>query len=170
MNEDQMHRLLMIAGMCLAVLAGIGTISVLVMCAMNFSLPLMLGSVLLAAATIGFGWSASFYGNKVTGHPLVFTNEAEREVLTPSQRKELRRARGEVVMERAMIEIQHEKDNIVHRQIEAANDPNKPPHITQWTDNPVRDAMLTAKQRERDAEEAEERLRRIRREQSERGY
>lgn len=156
-NEDQMNRLLMIAGMCLAVLAGAGTIGLMIMTALDFGPGLLFGTMLLALATVGFGWSSVFFGHKVTGHPKIFTNEAEREVLTPKQRRELRLRRGEVVMERALIEIEHEKDNMVHRALEAANDPDKPPHQTQWTPNPkgLRDnrdleVEWTRKQKDRD--------------------
>jgi hypothetical protein len=38
-------------------------------------------------------------------------------------------------MERSLVEIEHERDNIVHRQIEAANDPDKPPHRTRFGDD-----------------------------------
>jgi hypothetical protein len=149
MNEDQMNRLMMIAGMCLAVIAAIGTVFLIIMCALDFSFPLTIGAVVLGVATVAFCWATGYFGHKVTGHPLVFSNEAEREVLTPSQRKELRKARGEVVMERALIEIEHEKDNMVHRQIEAANDPNRPPHDTQWTHNPVEKAIKSHERKQR---------------------
>lgn len=133
MNEDQMNRFLMIAGVCLTIIAGVGTIVLLIMCATDFTVPLAIGTPLMAAAAIGFGWVTVYFGQKVTGHPLVFTNEAEREVLTNSQRRDLRKKRGEIVMERALIEIEHERDNMTHRALEAANDENKPPHETQWT-------------------------------------
>lgn len=58
---------------------------------------------------------------------------AEKELLNHKQRRELRKARGEVVMEKALIDVEHERQNIVHRQLEAANDPDKPPHQTSFT-------------------------------------
>jgi len=133
MNEEQINRLMMIAGAFLTIIAAVGTIALLVMCATDFTVPLAIGTPLMAAATVGFGWVTVFFGHKVTGHPLVFTNEAEREVLTNSQRRDLRRKRGEIVMERALIEIENERDNMTHRQLEAANDDTKPPHVTQWS-------------------------------------
>ena len=39
-------------------------------------------------------------------------------------------------MERALVEVEQERDNIVHRALETANDPDKPPHRTQWTPEP----------------------------------
>jgi len=134
MNENLMHRLLMISGVALAIIAGLGTVSLLIVAALDFTWSLLFGSILLGLATVGLGSAASFFGQKVTGHPLVFTNEAEREVLNVKQRRELRRKRGEVVMERALIEVEHERDNIVHRQLESANDPEKPPHKTRWSE------------------------------------
>jgi hypothetical protein len=134
MSEDLMNKLLMIAGLVLSVIAGIATVSLVIVCALNFTWSLLFCSILLGIATAAFGGVANFYGHKVTGHPLVFTNEAEREVLNTRQRRELRRARGEVVMERAMIEVEHERQNIVHKQLQSANDPDKPPYDTQWSD------------------------------------
>lgn len=136
MNEEHINKMLMIAGAILATLAGIGAVALLIMWAMDPDEALLFGTVLMAGAAVGFGWATTFFGQKVTGHPLIFTNEAEREVLTQKQRRELRRRRGEVVMERALIEVEQEKDNITHRAIEAANDDNRPPHQTQWTTNP----------------------------------
>lgn len=133
MNEDQMNRLLMIAGACLTIIAAVGTIMLLAMCATDFTVPLAIGTPVMALFAIGFGWTTVFFGQKVTGHPLVFTNEAEREVLNNAQRRELRKKRGEIVLERALIEIEHERDNMTHRALEAANDDTKPPHETQWT-------------------------------------
>jgi hypothetical protein len=133
MNEDQMHRLMMVAGMTLTIVAGLSTIGLLIATALQYSFATLFSSVLLAGVTVASGWATSFYGHKVTGHPLVFTNEAEREVLTPKQRRELRRARGEVVFDRAITEVEHERQNIVHRQLEESHDDEKPPYETQWT-------------------------------------
>jgi hypothetical protein len=135
MTEDMLNKYMMVGSMCLAGLSGLGTIALLVTTAVEYSFAVLMATVLLGCVTVGFGWAASVYGSKITGTDLVFTNPAEREILTPKQRKELRKARGEVVMERALVEVEHERQNITHRQIEAANDPEKPPHLTQWTNN-----------------------------------
>jgi len=134
MNEDALNRYMMVGAMCLAGLAGLGAIALLITTAIEYSFATLVATLLLGAASVGFGWAASTYGAKITGKPLIFTNEAEREVLTAKQRRELRKARGEVVMERALVEVEHERDNITHRALEAANDPDKPPHQTQWTE------------------------------------
>jgi Spy/CpxP family protein refolding chaperone len=133
MNEDQMHKFLMLAGMVLTILAGLGCVGLLIACALSFSGAMMWSAVLLAAAAVGLGYATTYFGQKVTGHPLIFTNEAEREVLTRKQRQHLRKARAEVVLDRALVEVEHERQNIVHRQIEASNDPDKPPYKTRWT-------------------------------------
>jgi hypothetical protein len=133
MNEDQMHRLLMIAAMVLTILSGLGTVGLLIACALQFSIAMLFSAILLGVATVGFGYATSYYGSRVTGHPKVFTNEAEREVLNRKQRQELRRVRGEVVMQRALDEVAKEHENISFRQLQAANDPDKPPHQTQWS-------------------------------------
>jgi len=152
MNEEQMNRLLMIAGATAAVCAGLGTIGLLIVAALDFTWALLFCTVLLGAATVGFGAATSHYGSKVTGHPLIFTNEAEREVLTAKQRRELRRVRGEVVMERALIEVEHERDNITHRQIEAADDPSKPPYETRWTQAQEAAQLELERKRRREAD------------------
>lgn len=158
MSEDMMNRLMMIAGMCLAVISAVGTVTLLVMCAMDFTVALAVGGALAGATTVGFGWATVYFGSEVSDHhPLVFTNDAEREVLSQKQRKELKKARGEVVMERALIEVEQERDNITHRQIQAANDPDKPPHSTRWTADP--------KEMEKRAIEAQ-----LKRDRAERGY
>jgi len=132
-NEAHVFRAAMLAGIVLAVLAGIGTVSLLVLVALNFTFGLLLATALMALATVGFGGAGVYFAQRTDDQPRVFTNVAEREVLTAKQRKELRAARGAVVMERALIEVEQERDNITHRAIEAANDPSKPPHHTRWT-------------------------------------
>jgi hypothetical protein len=133
MTEEQINRAMMIAAAIVTAIAGLGTVGALIQTAVTFSWGLVLVSILLAVATIGLGWTTTYFSGRVTEKP-VFTNDAEREVLNNKQRRELKRARGEVVMERALIEVEHERQNITHRQIEAANDPEKPPFETRWSD------------------------------------
>jgi hypothetical protein len=133
MNEELMNKLLMITGMVVTILTGLATVGLLIACALDFGVGLLFCSILLGFVTVGLGMATAYFGRSLTGKTLVFTNEAEQEVLTARQRRELRRARGEVVMERALIEVQHERDNITHRQLEAADDPEKPPYQTRWT-------------------------------------
>lgn len=133
-----MNRLMMIGSVVLTGLSGLGCVGLVLATAFDFAWATLVCAVLLALSTCAFGTASSYYGGLVVrqGHG-VFTNEAEKEVLNRKQRQELRRARGELVMERALIEVEHERDNIVHRQIAAANDPNKPPHQTRWTSEPT---------------------------------
>jgi len=133
MNEELMNKLLMITGMVVTVVTGLATVGLLISCALDFGVGLLFCSILLGFVTVGLGVATAYFGQKLTGKTLVFSNDAEQEVLTARQRRELRRARGEVVLQRALIEVEHERDNIVHRQIEAANDEDKPPHETRWT-------------------------------------
>ena len=134
MNEDQMHRILMIAAMVLTAISGLSCVGLLIVCAIQFSAAAFWASILLGVATIGFGYATTYFGQKVTaGSSGVFTNEAEREVLSHRQRTDLKRARGEVVMQRALDEIEKERQNIEHRAIEASHDPTRPPHKTRWT-------------------------------------
>jgi hypothetical protein len=133
MNEQTMHRALMIAGAALAIISASGAVLLLILTFTN-GLWLIIPTVLLAIATVACGWVASYFGERYSGHTKVFTNEIEREVLNRKQRKELRTARGDLVMQRSLVEIENERDNIVHRQIEASHDPNKPPHKTRFGD------------------------------------
>jgi len=131
MNEQDMNRLMMLGGAALAIIGALATVTLLVL-SVTHGLWVILPTLLTAVFTVGCGWAASYYGQRFNGHEKVFSNAVEREVLTRKQRRELRNARGGLVMERSLIEIEHERDNIVHRQIEAANDPNKPPHKTRF--------------------------------------
>jgi hypothetical protein len=133
MNEQTMHRALMIAGAALAIVSASGAVLMLIL-TFERGLWLVIPTVLLAIATVACGWVASYFGERYSGHTKVFTNEIEREVLNRKQRKELRTARGDLVMQRSLVEIENERDNIVHRQIEASHDPNKPPHKTRFGD------------------------------------
>lgn len=132
MNEETLYRWLMISAACLAVMCGLGAVALMVLCAIQFSWGVMLCSLLLATGAIGSGYVTVLFSTKTTV-PKVFNNQDEREVLNMKQRKELRKARGEVVMERAMIEVQHERENIIHNLELTAADPDKPPHETQWS-------------------------------------
>lgn len=159
MNEEQMNRLMTVIFAILAGLCGLGAAGLLITAAVQFSFAALFSAILLAGGSVASGWATTYYGHKVTGHPLVFTNEAEREVLTTKQRRELRRARGEVVMERAMIEVEHERQNIVHNQIEAAHDPDKPPHETQWTNAEAEiQRMLEQRRLDRDHDREQDRF------------
>jgi len=131
MDEQMMNRILMIAGAVVAIIAALATVTLLVLTAVE-SMWLIIPTLLLAVVTIGSGMAASYYGERHSGHAKVFSNAVEREVLTRKQRRELRHARGGLVMQRSLVEIENERDNIIHRQIEASNDPDKPPHQTRF--------------------------------------
>lgn len=132
MNAELLNRILALTWMIGAILCGAATIGLVILMAFQPSMILLGVTALMVILTIAFGVAMVGFGNQLEGRT-VFTNAAEREVLSVRQRRELRKARGEVVMERALIDVEHERQNIVHRQIEAANDPDKPPHQTAWT-------------------------------------
>ncbi len=139
MSEEDMYRWLMISAAVLAVLCGLGAVGLVILCAVGFSIGVLVCALLMAGGAVGCGYYTVYFSQKTTT-PKVFNNQDEREVLTNKQRKILKEARGEVVMERAMIEVEHERENIVHRlQLDSA-DPDKPPHETQWSDG-VRNAI-----------------------------
>lgn len=136
MNEDLMHKIMMIASMTVTCLAAIGAVLLLVLTTTE-GMGLLLPTILLAGITVGAGWATIYFGHRTTGQDKVFPNEVEREVLTRKQRRELRHARGGLVMQRALVDIDNERDNIIHRQIEAADDPDKPPHRTVLSPEPM---------------------------------
>jgi hypothetical protein len=145
MTEEALYRWLMITAAVLAAMCGLGAVALVVLAAIQFSWGVLLCSILLTGGAIGSGYITVLFSSKTTV-PKGFNNQDEREVLNIKQRKELRKARGEVVMERALIEVEHERQNIVHKQIEAANDPNKPPHETRWsTPDVIRSIMGNGK-------------------------
>ena len=132
MNEEVLYRWLMISAAVIAVLCGLGAVALLVLCVISWSWGVLLCSFLMAACAIGAGFVTVMFSTKTTV-PKVFNNQDEKEVLTMKQRKELRKARGEVVMEKAMIEVQHERENIVHKQMTDADNPELPPYATRWS-------------------------------------
>jgi hypothetical protein len=130
MNEDQMTRVMMLASLAVTIIAGLGAVGLLITTAMQFSWAALTCAILLVPVSVGAGWSTSWFSNRVD--PIVFNNAAEREVLSMKQRKALRQARGEVVMEKAMIDIEHERANVIHNLELEAGDPSRPPHQTQF--------------------------------------
>lgn len=136
MNEEALYRWLMISTACLAVLCGLGSVALVILSAISFSIGVLVCALLLAGGAIGCGYITMMFADK-TNVPKVFNNQDEKEVLTNKQRKTLKEARAEVVMEKAMIEVEHERQNIVHNlELEAA-DPDKPPHPTRWSPDQV---------------------------------
>jgi hypothetical protein len=131
MDEKVIYGLSTWACAAMSIIAGLGTVFLLV-ATISEGLRLLPPTLLLAIVTVGFGWGTTYFGQRLKGHEKVFSNPVEQEVLTVKQRRELRMKRGELVMQRSLIEIENERDNIIHRQIEAANDPDKPPHVTRF--------------------------------------
>ena len=134
MNERDMYRIMVWGAVALALISGIAAVVLLILTVTQGML-LIIPTILLALTAIGCGGAVVYYGQRLSGHRKVFANEIEQEVLSRKQRRELRNARGGLVMQRAMIEIENERDNIIHRQIEASHDPDKPPHTTRFGDD-----------------------------------
>ena len=117
MNEEVLYRWLMISAAVIAVLCGLGAVALLVLCAITWSWGVLLCSILMAAGAIGAGFVTVMFSTKTTA-PKVFNKQDEKEVLTMKQRKELRKARGERVIEK-------EKTD--------ADNPELPPYATRWS-------------------------------------
>lgn len=132
MSEEVLYRWLMISAACLAVMCGLGAVGLVILAAVSFSVAVLVCALLMAGGAVAAGYITVAFAEKAET-PKVFNNQDEKEVLTTKQRKELKKARGQVVMERAMIEVEHERQNIVHNLSIEAGDPDKPPHQTRWT-------------------------------------
>lgn len=142
MNEELMYRIMAITAMVVTACSAIATV-VLLCLTVTDGMTLLIPTVLLALCTVGAGLATAYYGERLGGAKKVFdTGGVEREVLTLRQRRELRRARGGLVMQRALVDIENERDNIIHREIEAAEDPDKPPHQTTLTPEPMKEKPL----------------------------
>jgi hypothetical protein len=129
MNEETLYRVMAWAAVAMAAISAISTVILLIL-TVTRGFWLLIPTILLFAVTCACCAATVYFGQRVSGHKKVFSNEIEQEVLSRRQRRELRNKRGGLVMQRALIEIENEQDNIVHRQIESANDPKKPPHRT----------------------------------------
>lgn len=150
MTEETLYRWLMISAACLAAMCGLGAVALVVLCATGFSWGVLLCALLLAGGAIGSGYVTVLFSGKTTT-PKVFNKQDEREVLNLRQRKELRRARSEVVMEKAMIEVERERENIIHNLELTAADPDKPPHETRWTNAEAEIRRMLEQHRDPDA-------------------
>jgi hypothetical protein len=133
MTEQKLFQWLMICTAILAGLCGLAAVGLIILCAINFSAGVLVCGLLLAGGAVSAAAGSMSLATRAQT-PKVFNNLDEQEVLNTKQRRELKKARGDVVMQRAMIEVEHERENIVHRAIEASHDEDRPPHDTRWTD------------------------------------
>lgn len=129
MNE-LVQKIMMIALMVVSGIAALATVG-LIIAILTDTKWAVIPAILMAAVSVGSGVGAAYFAED-DDDKKVFNNQIEREVLNRKQRSELKRKRGELVMQRSLVEIEHERDNIVHRQLEASNDPDKPPHDTRF--------------------------------------
>lgn len=127
-----MFKTLMVASMSLAIIAGAGTLAFLVVAAVMTSWAYLGFAFLAAVCTIGFGAGAAGCSNAGKTNK-VFSNLAEQEVLTVKQRRDLKKARGSVVMQKAMTDVENERENLAQRQLESRRDGDKPPHDTDFS-------------------------------------
>jgi hypothetical protein len=136
MNEQDLTRLLMRAASTLAITAAVLALGFFITAVVRLSPGVFLAGLVLLALSGGAGVVSIHVLGKRAGRSIL-DSQIEREVLTSKQRRELRKARAGVVMQRAMVEIDQERENITHRELEAAEDPNKPPHKTRFSPDPV---------------------------------
>lgn len=116
------------SGICAAAMLGL-----IIGMAVSFTWPLLVGVLFMAVLTLIFGLASGDAMMKLDKSESVFGNTAEDEILSSKQRKTLRAARAEVLMELAMLDVEKEKENIAHRQLMEAGDMTLPPHKTSFT-------------------------------------
>lgn len=134
MNQDQINRLLTQIAMWLGLSLGIITLIAFLVATIKGSADTLGVALLGSVFTGGLGIGAWFLARSNRDDNRGIGSVAEQQLLTPKQKRELRKARGAVIMEKALIDVEHERQNIVHNQIEAANDPDKPPHVTSFSE------------------------------------
>jgi membrane protein implicated in regulation of membrane protease activity len=132
MDEQMMNRVMMIAGAAMTVISAIVALGLVIWSVIS-SLWILIPAVLVAVFAVLCAMATSYYTEKIGGkRNKVLSTVMEQEVLTRKQQAQLRAARGEVVMERALAEVENERDNIAHRAIQASHDEAKPPHKTRF--------------------------------------
>lgn len=130
MNRAEVIRLLTWLSLGLAAVFGVITILLFILAAVLTD-GMELGTALFAALiTGGLGAGAWFLAHYDQNDGV--GTIAEQQLLNEKQRRELRKARGAVLMEKALIDVEQERANIVHKLQEDANDPDKPPYLTSF--------------------------------------
>lgn len=132
MDRQTMYKILMLAAMCLAIISAVGALVMFATSAVQRDSSYIWVGLINVVGAIGFAFAADTCSNQTITKKL-FSNDAEREILSVKQQRRLRSARAEVMMDKAMLDIENERQNIVHKQIEASHDPEKPPHKTQFS-------------------------------------
>lgn len=132
MDEQMMNRVMMIASATLAILSAVVALGLVIWSVLH-SLWILIPAILVAGFAVLCVLACSVYTQKLSGRGRkVLSTVMEQEVLTRKQQAKLRAARGEVVMERALAEVDQERENITHRAIESSHDSTKPPHKTRF--------------------------------------
>jgi hypothetical protein len=131
-NEQDLNKTLMVSTAVLAGIAGLGAVGVLIYAATAFTVGILIVFVLLSLCTIASAMASSFYGARVSdgrGGYSLFT-KAEQQLLGWRDRRTLKIKRGELLMRTQLINIQQESENLDHKLMLDASDPNKPPYET----------------------------------------
>lgn len=133
MNEEQLTRLLILLGVIFGGVFGALTFFLLIAAAAQTNGYILTAAVISGAASVGLGFGSWLLATGGSKDDDGISSPLEKAVLDNRQRRELRKARADIVMQTAMIEVQQEQENIVHRMHQDANDPDKPPHHTAFT-------------------------------------
>lgn len=133
MSREQMMRVLMVLSVTMTAVFGGLSLLLFLAAALSTDGIVLSAAFLSACAAAGTGVAGYFIAQQREDRSPV-GSEIEHALLNHRQKSELRKARAAVVMEKALVDVEHERQNIVHNQIEASKDPTKPPHKTSFTE------------------------------------
>lgn len=128
----QNQRVVMWVAWSLCIACALSAVGLIIGMAISFSWPLLTGVILLAVCAVVAGCTADYYMEE-PDKDSIFGSTAEDEILSKNQKKVLREARAEVLLELAMTDVEQEKANIEHRKMQDSNDMSAPPYDTSFT-------------------------------------
>lgn len=132
MDRNLMYKIMMMAAVAISIGSGLAAVIMIVLAATEHSWADFGSAIVLVVLCVGAGLAADMFGDQVSSEK-VFSNHAEQEVLNVKQRRALRQARGEVLLDKALNDIENERQNLIHKRMLESNDPSKPPHQTNFS-------------------------------------
>lgn len=115
--SDDLSKSLMWSLYVLAVMFGLLTVAGLIVLVVDFRGNVLLATILSAVGTAAAAEAAS----KQNKEPSELSRyDAEQKMLTKEQRRRLKQARGGLLFDKGMAEVEYEQDQLTRRQIERA--------------------------------------------------
>lgn len=134
-RQNTPHTIVMWGAYGLGALSVLTVIGLFVTMAVAFSWAIFTAAILMVIVTVALvGTGAVFMDeSEKKSTESVFGSTAEAEILSGKQKKKLKTARAEVLMDLAMTDVEKERENIEHRRMQEAGDMTLPPHKTTFT-------------------------------------